>query len=467
MSPNNLTSRRTVVRLTSPAEFGGEAVMAGDTPTAAPAPGEREPYPGPALWAFADASGDPHLDTSLQGVSKYFVICAVLVPNDALAAVRSSVDRIREECFRSAEMKSSGIGGNSDRRLRVLTALADVEYRFSALIVDKSALDKASGLAFKRSFLKFLHRVLFEQLFRAHPGLRLRADGHGGPKFMSGFEDYVRDKVTPDLFTHPDFGFASSDTEPLIQLADVLAGTMRRVFEEAEPGEVVHALGSLIRRKALTIRTWPPSARPITVLGNAPDAHDETVRAYCWSQAELFLHSISDDDEAPEKAAQSAALAHLMTHYAMVSDSEYVSTDRLLEVIADAGLEVPNVQQFRARVIAKLRDGGVIVASSSRGYKIPCSVRDLMAFVNLADSIVYPMLNRVQTARDKIRLTTNGGLDILGEERFEYLRALLDRPLQDVHDRPGDLRPKTPDEEPPMRWRRKPGPSDSTPTEKR
>ncbi|GGH48362.1 hypothetical protein GCM10007423_49490 [Dyadobacter endophyticus] len=67
-----------------------------------------------------------------------------------------------------------------------------------------------------------------------------------------------------------------------------------------------------------------------------------------------------------------------------------------------------SLHYFQTKVIAQLRDAGVLIASSSRGYKLPASESDLYDFVTHSNAIIEPMLSRVKRFRDQINTATTG-----------------------------------------------------------
>ncbi len=155
----------------------------------------REQYPPAPLFAFVDASGDPDLDVHKPGVSPLFVLTAVTVAAEKLEQVRTAAARIRGRHFQRGEMKSSTIGGDDERRYRIVSEIAPLDFRLFALVVDKARLDRDSGLAFKKSFFKYLHEMLFERLYAAHAHTRVIADEHGSRDFMEEFERYVYERA--------------------------------------------------------------------------------------------------------------------------------------------------------------------------------------------------------------------------------------------------------------------------------
>lgn len=55
------------------------------------------------------------------------------------------------------------------------------------------------------------------------------------------------------------------------------------------------------------------------------------------------------------------------------------------------------------RIIAPLRDDGVIIASGIHGYKIPTSVEDICTYINQTVTVVGPMLSRTGKCRKLIK----------------------------------------------------------------
>jgi hypothetical protein len=115
----------------------------------------------------------------------------------------------------------------------------------------------------------------------------------------------------------------------------------------------------------------------------------------------------------------------LIFHFASfrsISEAEYVPTGQLREFLIQrgiAGFDEPH--QFRSGVIARLRDRGVLLASSSKGYKIPASIPDLLDFVELTDTVVHPMPGRLETVR--VALPTQAGMSRESTSRLSSPQA--------------------------------------------
>jgi hypothetical protein len=83
-------------------------------------------------------------------------------------------------------------------------------------------------------------------------------------------------------------------------------------------------------------------------------------------------------------------------------------------------------EYFRTKVVGKLRDKGILIASGRHGYKIPTSAKDLDSFINHGKRIVLPMLHRIQQARESILLATGNDLDLLEKAKYAEFKRLLE-----------------------------------------
>ncbi len=89
------------------------------------------------------------------------------------------------------------------------------------------------------------------------------------------------------------------------------------------------------------------------------------------------------------------------------------------------GFEKKSTQSFRIRIIAKLRDAEVIIASSKGGYKIPSSEEELREFINHGKNIIMPMLSRLKICQDVIKAGTNGSVNLFKCAEYHVLENLI------------------------------------------
>ena len=76
-------------------------------------------------------------------------------------------------------------------------------------------------------------------------------------------------------------------------------------------------------------------------------------------------------------------------------------------------------------LVGSLRDKGILIVSSREGYKIPTSYDEIKKYVNHGNSIVIPLLKRIELCRNSLLLATNNSLDILDDPKYEVLKEII------------------------------------------
>jgi hypothetical protein len=145
----------------------------------------------------------------------------------------------------------------------------------------------------------------------------------------------------------------------------------------------------------------------------------------CYRKAKYFIetHNNTDDDEVKQ---QIAVLNYLLFRFMNKSPRKYIPTQELINQLVYLGYDKLSLQTFRNRIIAKLRDNEVIISSSSSGYKIPSTEKELYDFVNHGKSIIMPMLARLKTCNDVIRMGTNGEINLFEKAEYHSLAKMFE-----------------------------------------
>lgn len=76
-------------------------------------------------------------------------------------------------------------------------------------------------------------------------------------------------------------------------------------------------------------------------------------------------------------------------------------------------------------MVGSLRDKGILIGSSREGYKIPTNNYEIKKHVQHGNSIILPLLRRINLCRESILLATNNSLDILDDPEFETLKDII------------------------------------------
>ena len=119
---------------------------------------------------------------------------------------------------------------------------------------------------------------------------------------------------------------------------------------------------------------------------------------------------------------------YLLFRFLNYEFDKYVTTKELKKQLEYTKLSDLSTQKFRMRIIAKLRDNGVIISGSSakKGYKIPSNEKELLDFINHGTSIIMPMLSRLKKCRDSIKMGTINKLDLFQRTEYKSLKKYFD-----------------------------------------
>jgi len=365
-------------------------------------------------YIFVDESGDTNLSDVPGENHDYYVITGVIIPASDLTSATTCAQEIVERHAGDGELKSSNIGGRSSRRQQILEEMAVAKFQYYCLVVDKNRIWRDSGLRWKPSFYKFLHRMFYSRIKGAFLEMTIIADDYGRSEFKQSFRKYILELGS--LFET--FEFKDSRSSPFLQLADVVAGTVRRAYSENDPPEILAKLGC----QYPIIEEWPPKeAWGRETPENSQ--YDEAIRGISLRNIREYVESnlASDEEDAQLRAH---AFRYLLARFDLEPE-QYVKRAEIVSHIADVLCVNLSEQMLTTKIFADARDNGVILSSTDAGIKIPYNAKDLSDWMQRVESQVAPYLRRVEDARRTILLASNQKYDIAAAAHFPALCKYL------------------------------------------
>lgn len=367
--------------------------------------------------AFADEYGQPNLDTSKANVSTHYIVAAVIVNTQQRESHEAALEEVRKKHFQTGPMKSSSIGSNTRRRLRVLDDLRATGLHGRAVVVDKDLLHEDSGLRFQRPFRRFLNRQLYDELYNTFASLQLIADCVGKSDFMRKFRIWLEEyHQLNTLFSDSAMEWGVTKENVFLQAADIICGSLGHCFDRKKRSppsqDVQDALTPWVQ-----LREWPWRKTARATARNEPDG---IVRAAAEQRANAFIGKHADTKNSALRH-QVSCLRYLLFYLRHVDDTAYVHAPEII-----ASIQVPRAmtrRQFQTGVIAELRDAGILIASDSRGYKLPSTVEDVFRYLRWTNNQVEPMIARAKQMDEALRLASLGKVTLLDNDEFKYLRG--------------------------------------------
>lgn len=311
--------------------------------------------------------------------------------------------------------------------------LTDADIRCHAVVVDRRETEAdAPGLR-GRTVGQVVHGAVCEAIAVAGRDTEVRTDAPGVAALSAGFARHAVEGRGADLFRPAPAVRAAEPGAAPMRLAVLLA---RRVAQCLRDGTDGPELRAPLRAGWLTLEEWPPAQdRDPPARSPLEDAADAAVRRAAVDAAWRFIAGMPvprDEDG----RVQRIVLTHLL-FTALHGDGGYVSSAELLRLLAARGYDNLQEHYLQSAIVAGLRDSGVPVTSSSRGYKIPQARQDLLDFVNLVDGQVIPLLERLARVRQALGAAAGGAAWDLGDARHAKLRRVMDA----LEDRAGPVGP--------------------------
>ena len=227
----------------------------------------------------------------------------------------------------------------------------------------------------------------------------------------------------PNLFGEAEFYFENSHNDILIQLADLICGSIARKYNNPDED---YDFCKMLSRKISGFDLYPKTFETYQLDTSAlAEDYDKDVAEICLKQVVEFINRYTDSDD-EQRSAQIIVLKYMLFRFMNNDLRKYIPTRELMNQLTTTDYYISSVQMFRNKIIGNLRDNGVIIASSPKGYKIPSKEAEIYDFINHGTSIIIPMLERLKKCRDLIKLGSTNELDVFDHSEYRTLKKYFD-----------------------------------------
>lgn len=184
------------------------------------------------MLVFIDDSGDPGFKVE-KGSSPVFVITCVIF-DDELEAERTAVviKELRRKLKKSDNFEFKFNKANRELRLKFLEHIAHLRFRIRAIVFEKSKVKRSELKTSKRSFYNYAIKMVLKHNFGTIKEAKIRLDGHGDRIYKREVIRYLRKELNNrENKVFQKLQFVDSKSNVLIQLADMIAGSIHRKYE--------------------------------------------------------------------------------------------------------------------------------------------------------------------------------------------------------------------------------------------
>jgi hypothetical protein len=371
-------------------------------------------------YAFINEFGHYGFDFEQPETSTHFIIVSILVKGSEKEILEQEVERIKRKHLSRKEIDDS-------LRMEILQDLKDLPFKVYAYVIDKRKIREDSGVTYERTFIKFYNRKIFNDLYRTFETLDLVAVEQGSKEFTQEFIAYVKQKCIPDLFNYSTFGFNSSESDILLELAEFIAETIAKGYDAKHYSNQYPSFYRLLKNKIITINLWPHDYKHYLYDYHFEKTDSETDQIIIKQAVNLAYQYIEKHRKSEEEDERVRIdLLKFLLFNLKENPDDYVYTEEILDNLNAIRINKIKQHYFRSNIVSKLRDQGLLIASSNKGYKLPVCLNDLYDFVNLSSLTIHPMIQRVAKCRDQILLATNREIDILEKSEYDYLKRVIE-----------------------------------------
>lgn len=184
---------------------------------------------------FIDDSGDPSFSLD-KGSTKVFVIGCVIF-DDELEAEKTAVSlkQLRRDLHFSDQTEFKFNKSRPEVRLRFLSATLPYKYRIRTIVMKKEDIYGQELRKSKSSFYNYAIKSVLKNSGGTIRNAKLRLDGHGDRLFTRNMMTYLKKELNSSKQKMIiDLKLVDSKQNILIQMADMIAGAIRRSYDHTK-----------------------------------------------------------------------------------------------------------------------------------------------------------------------------------------------------------------------------------------
>jgi Protein of unknown function (DUF3800) len=208
------------------------------------------------MYVFIDDSGDAGFQID-KGSSQHLVIacCVFTTATDAENAA-STIRQFRESLRWNSNQEFKFAKTHPEIRLAFLRAVRPTNFFVRACVIDKSEVNPSDFSSDKESFYNFAIQEVLTQAAGIISYAKVKVDGRGSREYVAASTKYFKAQANLNSLTISKVTYVDSKGDQLIQLADMIAGAIRKTVESGNKsrGEYRAALAPFLNRPGSAVR---------------------------------------------------------------------------------------------------------------------------------------------------------------------------------------------------------------------
>jgi len=370
------------------------------------------------VFIYGDEFGTSTLKSNDVKNITHFIYAAIVIKESNLNNALRVRDEISSKFFHGGIVKSSSKAlRNMDTRLDVVKYLvSNLNFIIYLLVIDKDKLDKEKGgLRFKEVFYKYFQKIFVSQINNNFTDFEIYMDNMINDKYQIELKQYLAQNYQDSFFEK--YNICDDKEQPLVQLADLIAGSFGRVFNSSFRSEKSDELFNLLKPKTANILSFPFKGYDNKLQNENENIVDEEIINIVRGDAQNIF-------EEEEDVIVKSLLDYLLWNQKILPFN-YTQTYEIINNIKHITGKEVSVENLRI-IIRDLRYKGIIIISSSNksGYKLAVNKSDIYIYFGHYLKHVIPMLKKVEIANSIFVNKTVG--DFIPLDEMKELKKLVD-----------------------------------------
>ncbi|WP_248723094.1 DUF3800 domain-containing protein [Seonamhaeicola sp. ML3] len=370
------------------------------------------------VFIYGDEFGTSTLKSNDVKNITHFVYAAIVIKESQLNKARAVRDDISNKYFKGNIIKSSSrVLRKEETRLKALNYLVNnLNFIIYLLVIEKEKLDKEKGgLRFKEVFYKYFQKIFVSQLNNNFSDFEIHMDNLINEKYQIELKTYIAQNFQNNFFEK--YNISDDKNEPLIQLADLVAGSYGRVFNASFLSEKSEDIFNLLKPVTPNVSFFPFKEGNKIFKADEEKVIDEELY-------NIVRNDAIDNCEKENDNIQKNVLEYLLW-YQRVMPFRYAQTYEITNSIKHTTGKELSIENLRI-IIKNLRFQGIIIVSSSSksGYKLAVNKSDVHIYFSHYLNYILPMLKKIEIANSVFLNKTVG--DFIPLEEMSELKNLVD-----------------------------------------
>lgn len=181
---------------------------------------------------FIDEAGDAGFKVP-QGSTPVFVVALVIFDEEVEAEkTAASIKDLKKQMHKSDQFEFKFNKSSKEVRLKFLRNVAKCRFRVRAIVFTKKSIYSLNLRSNKESFYSYAVKSVLKHNNNSIRNAKIRIDGLGENSFRKSLHAYLRKELNTEAGQVLDnLRFRDSKKDVLIQLADMVAGTIKRKYD--------------------------------------------------------------------------------------------------------------------------------------------------------------------------------------------------------------------------------------------